>query len=183
MKAVADRVRAVLALLGPVGAGSRVLLLRLIGRFGWKTVGAGALVCLFAAVRYRTWIAWMLTAWAVAAWMHAPDEETETEDADEPGEQSAIGTGGEAIRGLLLELIGDGHGVHLSTVLAHLQEHGQWEGRTVAELRQHLEALGIPVQLKLKIKGTPTRGVLKTDLEALPPIKETEVSPAPSPPV
>ncbi len=181
MKAAADRVRAVLALLGPLGAGSRVLLLRLIDRFGWKAVGVGALVCVFAAVRYRTWVAWMLAAWCVAAWVHAPGEEA-AEGDDEAGEQPPQGTGGEAIRALLLELIGDAHGVHLRTVLAHLQDHGQWEGRTVAELRQHLEALHIPVRPKVKVDGTPTRGVLKTDLLALPPIEETPPSPAPSPP-
>lgn len=92
-------------------------------------------------------------------------------------------TGGVAIRGLLLDLIGEGRGVHLRTVLAYLQEHGQWEGKEVADLRQHLEALGIPVRPKVKVNGTPTRGVLKVDLEALPPIEETPPSPAPSPTV
>ncbi len=182
MTRLADRVRVALALLGPLGTGSRVLLLRLIGRFGWKTVGFGALICVFAAVRYRTWIAWMLAAWAVAAWMHAPGNDSEDE-TDEAGEQPPTAAGGDAVRRLLLDLIGDAHGVHLRTVLAHLQDHGQWQGRTVAELRQHLEALGIPVQPKVKVGGTPTRGVLKADLLALPPTEETEVSPAPSPTV
>ncbi|WP_069769775.1 hypothetical protein [Streptomyces sp. LUP30] len=92
-------------------------------------------------------------------------------------------SGGEAIRGLLLDLIGEGRGVHLRTVLDHLQEHGQWEGKEVSDLRRHLEALGIPVRPKVKVGGTPTRGVLKADLEALPPIEETSPSPAPSPAV
>lgn len=89
----------------------------------------------------------------------------------------------EAVRHLLLDLIGEARGVHLRTVLAHLQEHGQWEGRTVAELRVHLEALGIPVQPKVKVGGVPTRGVLRSDLDALSPLAETSSSPAPSPPV
>jgi hypothetical protein len=94
-------------------------------------------------------------------------------------------TGGELedVRRLLLNLIGEARGVHLRTVLAHLQEHGQWEGRTVAELRVHLEALGIPVQPKVKVGGVPTRGVLRSDLDALSPLAETSPSPAPSPPV
>lgn len=89
----------------------------------------------------------------------------------------------EAVRRLLLDVIGDAHGVHLKTVLAHLQEHGQWEGRKVADLRVHLEALGIPVDPKLKVAGVPTRGVLRAALEALPPLGETSPSPNPSPPV
>ncbi|MFF3884052.1 hypothetical protein [Streptomyces sp. NPDC001914] len=89
----------------------------------------------------------------------------------------------EAVRRLLLDLIGEARGVHLRTVLAYLQKHGQWEGRTVAELRVHLEALGIPVQPKVKVGKVPTRGVLRVDLDALPPLSETAPSPTPSPPV
>lgn len=89
----------------------------------------------------------------------------------------------EAVRRLLLDLIGEAHGVHLKTVLAHLQDHGQWEGKKVADLRVHLQALGIPVDPKLRVGKVPTRGVSRTALEALPPIEETPPSPAPSPPV
>lgn len=97
--------------------------------------------------------------------------------APEPGGER------EAVRRLLLDVIGDAHGVHLKTVLTHLQQHGQWEGRKVADLRVHLEALGIPVDPKLKVAGVPTRGVLRAALEALPPAEETSPSPSPSPPV
>ena len=183
MGALADRVRVVLALLGPLGAGSRVLMLRLLTRFGWWPVACGVAVAAYAMNRYRTWIVWMLLAWCAVAWMHAPSG-----DADAPGdgaEKSTEAAAGEGARddilALLYELIGDAHGVHLRTVLAHLQEYGHWEGKTVADLRQHLEALGIPVQLKVKVAGTPTRGVLKADLDALPPIEETPPSPDPSP--
>lgn len=101
----------------------------------------------------------------------------------EPPPDPAPGGEREAVRRLLLDLIGDAHGVHLKTVLAHLQEHGQWEGRKVADLRVHLQALGIPVDPKLKVAGVPTRGVSRIALEALPPIEETTPSPTPSPPV
>lgn len=102
-----------------------------------------------------------------------------------PKPPAAVAPGGEreAVRRLLLDVIGDAHGVHLKTVLTHLQQHGQWEGRKVADLRVHLEALGIPVDPKLKVAGVPTRGVLRTALEALPPVEETPSSPNPSPPV
>jgi hypothetical protein len=103
--------------------------------------------------------------------------------APKPPAVPAPGGEREAVRRLLLNVIGDAHGVHLKTVLAHLQEHGQWEGRKVADLRVHLEALGIPVDPKLKVAGVPTRGVLRTALEALPPLEETSPSPTPSPPV
>lgn len=89
----------------------------------------------------------------------------------------------EAVRRLLLDLLGDAPGVHLKTVLAHLQAHGQWEGKTVADLRVHLQALGIPVRPKVKVGGTPTRGVLRVDLDALPPLPDRSGSPASSPPV
>ncbi|MGQ4349705.1 hypothetical protein [Streptomyces sp. SAS_275] len=89
----------------------------------------------------------------------------------------------EAARRFLLDVLGEAPGVHLRTVLATLQERGQWEGRTVADLRVHLEALGIPVQPKVKVGGTPTRGVLRADLDALPPLAETAPSPIPSPPI
>lgn len=83
----------------------------------------------------------------------------------------------EAVLRLLLDVLGEAPGVHLNTVLAHLQEHGQWEGKTVADLGVHLRALGVPVQPKVKVAGVPTRGVLKADLQALPPTKETPPSP------
>lgn len=89
----------------------------------------------------------------------------------------------EAVVRLLDGLIGEARGVHLRTVLAHLQEHGQWEGKSVADLRVHLEALSIAVSPKVKVAGVPTRGVLRADLDALSPSEETPASPAPSPPV
>lgn len=89
----------------------------------------------------------------------------------------------EAVLRLLRDLIGDAHGVHLKTVLAHLQKHGQWEGKKVADLRVHLQALGIPVDPKLRVGKVPTRGVSRAALETLPPVEETAPSPTPSPPV
>lgn len=114
----------------------------------------------------------------VTAWFEHRDRAPAAPPADAPP-----GGGRDGILRLLYDLIGEARGVHLSTVLAHLQQHGQWEGKEVADLRQHLEALGIPVEPKLKIGKTPTRGVTKAALDALPPLRETSPSPASSPPV
>jgi hypothetical protein len=114
----------------------------------------------------------------VTAWFEHRDRAPAAPPADAPP-----GGGRDGILRLLYDLIGEARGVHLSTVLAHLQQHGQWEGKEVADLRQHLQALGIPVEPKLKIGKTPTRGVTKAALDALPPLRETSPSPTPSPPV
>jgi len=153
---------------------------------------------MFAVLHYGGWIAaGLILLWLLAVAAFVPREAleraaaaierrhpgTRRKTAPTPADAAAPGGEREAVRRLLLDLIGDAHGVHLKTVLAHLQEHGQWEGRKVADLRVHLEALGIPVDPKLKVAGVPTRGVLRTALEALPPVEETSPSPTPSPPV
>ncbi|MFF4552736.1 hypothetical protein [Streptomyces sp. NPDC001422] len=176
----------------------------LLGPGTWIAAKAGTgaawgvhIVSGWAVVYYGGWVAvGVPIAWAVAVLAFVPREfleraATAVEGLDvrrrKPSADAAPKPAPEgereAVRRLLLDLIGEAHGVHLRTVLAHLQEHGQWEGRTVAELRVHLEALGIPVQPKVKVGGTPTRGVLRADLEALSPVPETSPSPAPSPPV
>lgn len=176
----------------------------LLGPGAWIAAKAGTgtawgvhIVSGWAVFYYGGWVAvGMPIAWAVAVLAFVPRDFLERtaaaiegfdmrrrKPAPEPSVEVAPGGEREVVRSLLLDLIGEAHGVHLRTVLAHLQEHGQWEGRTVAELRVHLEALHIPVQPKVKVGGTPTRGVLRADLEALSPLTETPPSPAPSPPV
>lgn len=122
---------------------------------------------------------WVLTpAWLIAAYRAGKPAATAAAPApvegapDPPARNPA-----EDVRAMLLGVLGDRPAVHLSEVLAHLQEQGQWEGKTVRDLRARLEALGIPVQPKLKIGGVPTRGVLRSDLLA-PPRSAAE---APSP--
>lgn len=150
------------------------------------------LVAAWAVVFYSGWIAaGVVACWVFAVLLFVPREhldkisgrlERRTTPAAPPLQSHGPGHREGALR-LLYEVLGDAPAVHLRTVLAYLQEHGQWEGKTVADLRQHLEALGIPVQPKVKVDGTPTRGVVKADLDALPPIEETAPSPAPSPAV
>lgn len=176
--------------LGLLGPGNWIA-----GRAGTGTAWGVHVVGLWACGYYGGWIATgIVLVWLLTVLLFVPREHLERLAAAierrTPGRQSktpaaALPHGGEreVVRQLLLNLIGEAHGVHLRTVLAHLQEHGQWEGRTVADLRVHLEALEIPVQPKVKVDGTPTRGVLRAALEARSPTEETSPSPTPSPPV
>ncbi|MGW9031476.1 hypothetical protein ACWGQ5_47180 [Streptomyces sp. NPDC055722] len=160
MRRLADRAGAVLAILGPLGAGSRVLLLRVLGRFGWKIVAGGGLLAMYAAVRYRTWIAWMLVAWCLAAWMHAPE-------ADGPDEETAPEPR-LALARWLLDTIGDRPGIHLRDLYPAMRQLPGQEGRTDAELRAALRTLGVPVQRSLRIGPIAGRsGVRREDVEAL----------------
>jgi hypothetical protein len=167
----------------------------LAARFGIGTAFGVHVVAVWACFFYGGWvIVGVVGGWGLAVLLFIPREQLERaaaviERRDKgrhtlpatPPVAGPAGGGREPVLRLLFDLIGDAHGVHLRTVLAHLQEHGQWEGKTVADLRLHLEALGIPVQPKVKVAGTPTRGVLRTDLEALPAFEETAPSPGPSP--
>ncbi|MEU9498228.1 hypothetical protein [Streptomyces sp. NPDC048196] len=136
------------------------------------------------ACRTAPSLLWVVTAgWLWAAYRAgrdhasaAPAEDAEPAPA-EAAENAPDGPSTEAVRTLLLDLMGDDRGVHLSTVLAHMQEEGQGVGWKVGDLRVRLEALGIPVDPKLKLSGVPTRGVRK---EALLPPSPAE-APAPSP--
>lgn len=166
----------------------------LAARFGTGTAWGVHGVAVWAIGYYRGGAAASIVAvWLLAVLLFIPRDalerlasrvENATDRAPvETGPEEAGEGGRDGIVALLYDLIGDAHGVHLRTVLTHLQEHGHWEGKEVADLRQHLEALGIPVQPKLKIGGTPTRGVSKADLDALSPAEETAPSPDPSPTV
>lgn len=169
-------------------------------RFGITTAWTLHAFALWAVGYYGRWIAaGIVTVWTLAVLAFIPREyldraatgierlasavERRLAGAPKPPANPAPGAEREAVRRLLLDLIGDAHGVHLKAVLAHLQKHGQWEGRKVADLRVHLQALGIPVDPKLRVGKVPTRGVSRAALEALPPVEETHPSPAPSHPV
>jgi hypothetical protein len=129
----------------------------------------------WAIVRALPWLMWLLAGWWIrAAWRAGRDAPAEA--AEEAPDQAVHALQVEALRQLLLDLMGTGSAVHLRTVLAHLQEHGQWEGRKVADLRVHLQRLDIPVDRSVKVAGTPTWGVRRRDLEA----PSLDVAPAPS---
>ncbi|MFI8254097.1 hypothetical protein [Streptomyces filamentosus] len=142
------------------------------------TVAYGAL----ALVRAMPWLMWLLTAWWMrAAWRAtAPAEGTSEEPEEDPSdedEQPLAAARAEAAVALLRQVLAGRPAVHLSEVLAHLQQHDQGEGWKVADLRARLEALGIPIDPKVKVGGVPTRGVRAADLDAHFPTEETPLSP------
>ena len=154
---------------------------------GWKAV-LGILVrlalLLFGAyllariVRALPALMWLLsTGWTVAAWRAGRPAAEEPREA--PAE-AAPALDPDAVRTLLLEVMGDAPSVHLRTVLAHLQKEGQWEGRKVGDLRAALEALSIPHDRRVKVAGVPTWGVRRKDLDAPSPADGREASTAPS---
>ncbi|MCX5587563.1 hypothetical protein [Streptomyces erythrochromogenes] len=135
----------------------------------------GAALLAWRAVRLWPALLWLaVPALCVAAWRTAPAPAAEA-DEEAPAVPPV-----EAIRALLWQLIGDAPGVHLSTVLAHLHKHGHHPTWKVADLRRHLERHGIPVELKLKLSGTPTRGVRREALGAPPPAADRAPSPTAS---
>jgi hypothetical protein len=143
--------------------GLRAILGNLL-RAGLLVLGAYTLARVVRAVPALMWV--LTAGWTVAAWRAGRPAAA---PADTPAEEPAQRPDGTAIRALLLELMGEASAVHLSTVLAHLQERGHGEGWTVADLRARLEALGIPVHPKVKAGGRgPTRGVRREDLTPSP---------------
>ncbi|MEU9792897.1 hypothetical protein AB0E27_20105 [Streptomyces sparsogenes] len=128
-------------------------------------------------VRARPAFMWVLAAgWLIAAWRAsrpASGEDVEEAAEDEP-EQVPPPADPTAVHQLLAEAIGDRPGVHLSTLLAHLQERGQGEGWQVADLRARLEALGVPVRRSVKVDRRVAYGVHRDDL----PTPATAPSPA-----
>lgn len=144
-------------------------------------LGAAAAV-LYGVVRAVPWLMWLLTgAWLRAAWKAGtPPAQEAPEVVEEPPAEPRADPGREAVLTLLHEVIGDRRGAHLSEVLAHLQKEGHAPGWTVTDLRARLQALNIPIDPKLKLRGVPTRGVRRDALEALSPTDTPSASPAPS---
>ncbi|MBP2583377.1 hypothetical protein J3A78_003855 [Streptomyces sp. PvR006] len=128
----------------------------------------------YRAARAAPWLMWLAAAaWTLAAWRAGGHEETPAEEPETTPEEHPA----EAAVALLREVLGDRPAVHLSEVLAHLQKQGQGEDWKVADLRLRLEALGIPVDPKVKLRGVPTRGVRAADLDHHFPTRETSPSP------
>lgn len=179
IRAAADRVRQLLALLEPLAAGSRVLLLKSVERFGWQVTGAGVAVAVYAAARYRTWIVWMLLAWCAAAWMHAPTR-NEEKPADEAGEQPPAEAPNDPFPGMVWDLIGDAPGVHLKRVVEWLHDTGLDTACTTADVRAGLGRRHIPVRASVRdADGRVNQGVHRDDLHAWFEAR----SPAPSVPL
>jgi hypothetical protein len=124
---------------------------------------------------------WALAGWwLLAAWRASRPIESDVDTIRAAAPEAARDLDREAVRTLLLEVMGDAPAVHLRTVLHHLQERGQWEGRKVGDLRAALERLGIPHERGVKVGRVPTWGVRRRDLEAPSPDGAEETSTAPS---
>lgn len=146
---------------------------------------------LWRLVRAVPNLMWVLTAgWIVASWRAGKPAPTETPGTahDTPPantpETPSPAASREALRTLLLDLMGTGSAVHLSTVLDHLQKRPDTAALTaswkIADLRARLEALDITVQPKVKAHGKgATRGIRRVDL-APAPEAAPETSTAPS---
>ena len=134
-------------------------------------------------VRALPSLMWLLTGWwTIAAWRAGkPAAEPAEEDPASAAKRDTHDRQVRVLRQLLLDLMGNGSGVHLRTVLAHLQKKNQWEGRTVTDLRVHLKLLGVPHDPNVKVAGVPTWGVRRRDLEATSPAEAQETPSAPSP--
>jgi hypothetical protein len=128
------------------------------------------------------WLTWGLAAlWAGTAWTLTREPKDGPVEEEKAGEES--GPDRDDVVTLLRTLTGDRPGVHLSTLLAHLHEHGQAGGWKVTDLRLRLEALSIPVAPKLKVDGVPKRGVSRAALDGLPSLGVQSETPDESPAV
>lgn len=173
-------------------AGQRILVRNLAERAAaWVRAGrrddlegvAAILGCilrlvLLAAGAYGMW--WLLRRWPAILWAALPlwcwaavraipDDEEETPEAVESTEAQR-----EQLLALIRDLIGDRPGVHLATVLEHLQKHGQGKGWEVSDLRARLPLLGIPVRRSVKVARKVAYGVHRDDLPARSPSKDEQ---------
>ncbi|MFC8862669.1 hypothetical protein [[Kitasatospora] papulosa] len=160
-------------------AGQRVLVQRLAALAAkWVRAGrrddldgvAAFLGCVLRLVvlgagGYGAWLLvrrWPAVLWvAVPLWIWAAFRAIPKEDAA-PAEVSAEQR--EQLHALVRDLIGDRPGVHLSTLLEHLQKHGQGEGWDIALLRTRLPLLGLPVRRSVKVNKRVAYGVHRDDL-------------------
>ncbi|MGW1463856.1 hypothetical protein ACWCPT_05810 [Streptomyces sp. NPDC002308] len=143
-----DDLEGVAAILGCV---LRLAVLAVGGYLGWRLLRHWPIL-LWAAV----------PAWCWAAIRAIPDEEpTLTEETAAQREQ---------LLALIRTLIADRPGVHLATLLEHLQQHGHGADWTVALLRTRLPLLGVPVRRSVKVTRKVAYGVHRDDLPGTGPV-------------
>ncbi|MET7412497.1 hypothetical protein [Streptomyces rubiginosohelvolus] len=143
-------------------------------------VAAGAYL-LWRIIRAAPALLWALVpVWCWAALRAAPRSAAEPVSEEAPEEPEPDPR--DAVLRLLYEALGDRPSMYLSDLLHHLQEQGHGKGWSVADLRARLEALRIPVEMRLKTGGrNASRGVVKAQLPPLPGHTPQEASPAASP--
>nr|WP_051800408.1 hypothetical protein [Streptomyces sp. NRRL S-325] len=148
-----------------------------LGCIARALIVAGGAYALWRIVRAAPALLWALVpVWCWAALRAAAREATEATPEEVPEEQEPDPR--EAVLRLLYEALGDRPAMYLSDLLQHLQEKGHGEGWKVADLRARLEALGIPVEMRLKTGGRgASRGVVRAQL---PPLSQPDPA-VPSP--
>lgn len=176
--------------------GQRLLLRRLTARAAaWVRAGrrddldgvAAILGCIvrlavLAAGAYEAWLLirrWPAVLWVlVPLWCWAAIRAIPTEATEAPAEKQPMAEDTTAQREQLLDLIrtltGDRPGVHLSTLLDHLQKHGQAEGWEVGDLKDRLTALQVPVRKSVKVARRVAYGVHRDDLPQPSPAEATQ---------
>ncbi|MFD5041977.1 hypothetical protein ACFWNI_33545 [Streptomyces sp. NPDC058377] len=123
---------------------------------------AAALYLGWRVIRHWPALLWaVVPLWIWAAVRAIPDE---APDAAEVSTEQR-----ERLHALIRDLIGDRPGVHLSTLLDHLQKHGQGEGWDIALLRTRLPLLGVPVRRSVKVARKVAYGVHRDDLPQASP--------------
>ncbi|MFE9448316.1 hypothetical protein [Streptomyces sp. NPDC006739] len=158
---------------------------------GWRAaLGCWLRIAILLLGLYALWrlvraipnLMWLISAgWTIAAWRAGKASADAVKEEAEGGPSGATPPlDRKAVRTLLLTLMGDGSGVHLRTVLTHLQQHPPTAALTAAwkvpDLRARLVALQIPVDRGVKVAGVPTWGVRRRDLEAPSPTAAGEPS-------
>ncbi|GAA2985188.1 hypothetical protein [Streptomyces fulvorobeus] len=131
-------------------------------------LAALGLYLLWRLIRACPNLLWFLVpVWCWRAIRAAPRTVAEQAPEDVPEEPQPDPR--DAVLRLLYEALGDRPAMYLSDVLQHLQEKGHGEGWKVADLRARLEALDIPVEMRLKTGGRgASRGVVRAQLPPLP---------------
>ncbi|MGW9249736.1 hypothetical protein [Streptomyces badius] len=176
--------------------GQRLLLRRLGHRAAaWVRAGrrddlhglAAVLGCILRAVllaagAYGAWllirrwpaVLWVLVPlWCWAAIRAIPKAAPETPAEEEPTVEDTTAQR-EQLLDLIRTLTGDRPGVHLSTLLDHLQKHGQAEGWEVGDLKDRLTALQVPVRKSVKVARRVAYGVHRDDLPSPSPAEATQ---------
>ncbi|MFJ3705046.1 MULTISPECIES: hypothetical protein [unclassified Streptomyces] len=142
-----------------------------LGCIARALIVAAAAYALWRIIRATPALLWALVpVWCWAALRAAP--RTVTEQAPEEAPEEPEPDPRDAVLQLLHEALGDRPAMYLSDLLQHLQEKGHGKDWKVADLRARLEALNIPVEMRLKTGGRgASRGVVRAQL---PPLSQPD---------
>ena len=144
----------------------------------------GSAFLLYAAIRLGTYWPWVGAAEIIAllCYGHAKAQLEESQLAQDQAELEDELTPEEIVLQLVVDLIGDAPGIHLDTLLAHLQQVPQWAAMTRDELRLVLHAAGCPIRRALRVgKRTGIAGVHRDDAQAALDALSEDDTPLPPP--